>query len=215
MSLSNRRQRLISSRFSATHRRVEILRAKAALLCGLAQGAFSLPRWQALPLQILVCVVMAATFFTGCRQPEVYPVPAQQRWGVSSDLERSRYAAVEMKREGCFGRCPAYGVLYRRDGSVVYRGEKDVDRIGEHRGTISLAEFASLGQILDHTAFERLDADYSGASRDLEVVSITVSYVGGATKTVREAGRRGPLDLWSIQRVLDGLLVHVQWEAQQ
>lgn len=151
----------------------------------------------------LVCVA--------CGGPGALPDLAVPRWGVATDVTVLPFRAITLARVGCFGACPAYSATFLRDGTVTYKGSRFVDRMGEHTGRLPLEEFAGLGQFVQRIGFATFEPAYTAHRQDVETVTVTVTHLDGTTTTVLESGRQGPPGLWALQRVLDGLLVHVKW----
>jgi len=162
--------------------------------------------------RLWVAAVIATAVGAQACAPSDLPRPAVRRWGVVEDVETLPYSEVKLERRGCFGTCPAYTVTFRRDGTVSYQGGRYVDKLGEHTGRLPLEEFASLGHLLERMRFESLEVAYA-APRNPDTVVVSVTQVDGHTSAVLSSGRRGPPELWTLHRVIDGLLVHVRWDA--
>ncbi len=69
--------------------------------------------------------------------------PAQGQYPKTKDFEL-RGVVVTMDRDSCFGRCPVYSLLIHGNGTVVYRGFKNVRVKGKRTNQIPKKEVARL-----------------------------------------------------------------------
>ena len=56
-----------------------------------------------------------------------------------------------------------------------------------------------------------MKADYSEPVTDLPSVIITVKR-GGQKKTVKDYGEFGPLDLWAMEKAIEGVARDIEWK---
>lgn len=158
----------------------------------------------------LVALVWFALAGHACSAPPSLPEPAPATRG---DQRRVIYDDITLTRTGCFGTCPVYTVVYRRNGTVTYTGEQHVDHIGTRQGQIGAATFADLSQFIERSGFASLDSHYRAGGTDAPTTTVTVTYRDGRTMSVSEYGRSGPPALWAVQRVIDGVLPDVRWRV--
>ncbi|MBL8141409.1 MAG: hypothetical protein JNM38_09895 [Acidobacteria bacterium] len=156
---------------------------------------------------LVLCLALAGH---ACSAPPSLPEPAPATRG---DQRRVIYNEISLTRTGCFGTCPIYTVVYRRDGTVTYTGERHVDHAGVHEGRTGKADFADLAQFVERSGLESLDTHYRVPGTDKPTTTVTVTRLDGRTVSVSEYGRSGPPQLWVVQRVIDGMLPDVQWRA--
>lgn len=145
-----------------------------------------------------------------CSASPSLPEPAPATRGDQRGVD---YSEISLTRTGCFGTCPIYTVVYRRDGTVTYTGERHGDHIGVRQGRIGKAGFADLAQFIQRSGFESLDTHYRTPGTDMQTTTVTVTHLDGRTVSVSEYGRSGPPHLWAVQRVIDGVLADAQWRA--
>ena len=88
---------------------------------------------------------------------------------------------VELRRQGCFGRCPSYRVSLSADGTVRFVGERYVASPGEHKGQVPASVVAALRADLQREPFVSLDGRYTpsdprcgSAATDMASVSIAI-----------------------------------------
>ncbi|MEZ5289666.1 MAG: DUF6438 domain-containing protein [Vicinamibacterales bacterium] len=159
----------------------------------------------------LLCATLLC-LLPACRESRALPEPS--RWPpVAEDVAGTPYQEIGLSRTTCFGVCPVYDITYHRDGTVHYRGSEHVDYVGERRGHLPAADFVALARFVDQASFRALDDVYGRppSSSDVPSIAVRVLYVDGSTKSVTLHDRFGPRELWALQRVLDGLMLEVQW----
>lgn len=158
-------------------------------------------------MALVLCVALAGH---ACSAPPSLPEPAPATRGDQRGVD---YSEISLTRTGCFGTCPIYTVVYRRDGTVTYTGERHVDHVGVREGRIGEAEFADMAQFIERSGFESLDTHYRAGGTDKPTATVTVTRLDSRTVSVSEYGRSGPPHLWAVQRVIDGVLADAQWRA--
>lgn len=80
------------------------------------------------------------------------------------------------------------------------------------RGRLFPREFARLGVLLERDGFFRLKPEYSRLIIDAggEVLRVTRA---GVVHQVRNFATDGPLELWSIERAVEGVAANAEWES--
>lgn len=116
----------------------------------------------------------------------------------------------------CGGRgCPDYEITIQREGSENYYSS--VTRVGlkSHEikhGNMYRVEFEKLAELLESEGFFSLDDAYpkDGACADC-VISKVTALRDGRRKKVLHFYDDMPLQLWTIQRTLQGAEQHIEW----
>ena len=111
--------------------------------------------------------------------PEIRPKTGRTFPEVK-DWSSVRFGLV---RTSCFGSCPAYEVEIRGDGSVLYKGERNVAVLGEHRGTISRQSLERLMTRFREADYFSLDAKYMLNASDGAAYTTSLS-INGKTHSV-------------------------------
>ena len=124
-------------------------------------------------------------------------------------IAQSKVTYLKMQRTACFGRCPEYTVEFFKDGSVVYRGKKNVDRIGEYHGKIPLATINAFFKKMSNYKLMSLQELYTSKAADLPRMHLTF-VVNGKTKIISNA-EEGPAYLTQFGKNADSLLTKVTW----
>ena len=132
--------------------------------------------------------------------------------------EASEIQEITMKviYDWCGGRhCPDYEITIQRQGGEEYYSS--VSRVGlqSHeikRRNMYKVEFEKLAQVLESQSFFSLDDTYpkDGACADCVITKVTALRDGRRKKVVYLYDAM-PLQLWTIQRTLEGVEKHVQW----
>jgi len=138
------------------------------------------------------------------------PQIPQSSQGLITEISMNVY------NDGCGGlKCPDYEITFRRDGREKYYSSamRTNTRSGEtRRGDLSSLEFEQLAELLEAQGFFKLQGVYPENSGCADCVIIRVSAVrDGHRKTVTHLYGEVPLELWTIQKVIDGTAADVQW----
>lgn len=116
-------------------------------------------------------------------------------------------------RTPCFGSCPAYEVQVRADGTVFWKGDKNVTRLGSYRATASVAWMEALMLFADQHAFFQMSGQYPAGGRDIPDLPQTISYLknGDREKSIKNGGDAPPA-LRQFERYFEEKLEELAWE---
>ena len=117
---------------------------------------------------------------------------------------------ISLEKGACYGKCPVYKVIFKSDGAASYFGEKNVERIGEFKGSIDKFYFYKLSQLIQYENFFDLEDNYESGMTDLPSAYVSV-VKNGVRKSVRDYGSEGPIKLWTIETVIDALAEKINW----
>ena len=119
---------------------------------------------------------------------------------------------ITLKRGYCYGLCPVYTLTIYGNGTVVYKGEENVNISGTRTDNISEGEVRQL-----ISEFEKIDyfsLNESDFIRILDVSEITTSLtINEKTKTIRHTG--GPKELIELEFKIDEIVNSSQWTGQK
>ena len=153
---------------------------------------------------ILATLIFIIAFTTMAQQEGILKSPqAEDRRGGEQITE------ITLERTACFGTCPMYKVTLRRDGTATYAGRRFVERQGTYTGKVY--GFDRLAQLMDSRGFFNLKDNYSMRATDLPS-AITSAVQAGKRKTIVNYGDAGPVELWGIEKAIDGMMASVKWE---
>lgn len=126
---------------------------------------------------------------------------------------------ITLERERCYGGCPVYKVILRRDGSATYIGKENVPRIGEYKSQVSPyqplgAEFIQLAQLIASQGFLKMNDRYTLLIKDADTVITSIVH-NGKRKTIVNYGNQAPIELYGIERAIDGVAAQIKWEDEK
>lgn len=102
-----------------------------------------------------------------------------------------------------------YRVTFHRSGQAEY----DVFQPKNHRasGQTDLPTFARLCYVLDSNGFKDFQEKYRANPLENTTCLVTVS-TGKSQKTVTDYGTIGPIQLWTIEQLIDGVRERTDWK---
>lgn len=115
-----------------------------------------------------------------------------------------------IQKTGCFGRCPAYSLIFKIDGSVQYHGGDYVDRKGIHKGHINPRHFRRVLQLINESEFALFKNNYAYSITDGST-TYTMVVQNKQEMIVRNYMDAAPATLWAIEQSIDDLQDHVIW----
>lgn len=126
---------------------------------------------------------------------------------------------ITLERERCYGGCPVYKVILRRDGSATYIGKENVSRIGEYKSQVSPyqplgAEFIRLAKLIASQAYLKMNDRYTVPTSDADTVITSIVH-DGKRKTIVNYANQAPIELYGIERAIDGVAAQIKWEQEK
>jgi len=121
------------------------------------------------------------------------------------------YESISLERTPCFGSCPVYRVTLHRSGRAEFEAKAFLPKIGAFTGQVDLPTFARLCYALDNSRFNNFQEKYRANLTDDTACIITVS-TGKSRKTVTDYGAIGPIQLWTIEELIDGVRERIVWK---
>lgn len=131
---------------------------------------------------------------------------------VAAVQARLPYDSISLRRDPCFGTCPMYEVTLYRNGRARYKGLRFVDRIGTWRGEVTIQDYARLSYLLDHLGFMSMPDSFAAASTDLPGATLSAHRTPGGAKAIKDYGYVGPVELWTMREIVDGIAGRISWE---
>jgi hypothetical protein len=137
----------------------------------------------------------------------------------SRDIDQSRandtgITEIGMERTGCYGKCPAYTVIIKSDGTLRYKGEQYAKLKGEHAGKTSQWELNGLFQFIRDSGYFAMQDGYFADVTDLPTV-YTYVVQDGKKKIISNYAISGPTKLWAIEQIIDKLLLEAKWDSEK
>ena len=131
---------------------------------------------------------------------------------LAAIIARLPYDSISLRREPCYGTCPMYEATLYKDGRARYHGERFVERLGDFTGEVMVQDYARLGYLLDRFGFMTLPDSFSIHATDLPGATLTAHRSPGGIKSVSDYGYVGPVELWTMREVFDGVLTRIAWK---
>lgn len=129
---------------------------------------------------------------------------------------------VSIERAGCYGPCPVYKAVLRRDGLSMFIGGENAKRTGKYKARIDKGEFDRLAEFLSSRGFFALKDKYSEGWVVQDIPTITTSAVrSGKRKTVKRktlsdnGPKAAPAELMEIEKAIDAAVEQLEWEKAQ
>lgn len=167
--------------------------------------------------------ILAIAQSAGCRQVAQQEQPGSQLYrflaqpgvgveSVDSIWARLPYDSVYLRREPCFGACPIYEATLYRGGKARYTGTRFVEQIGTYQGEVTLQDYGRLSYLLDRLGYMAFPDSFSVPYTDLPGATLAVSRQPEGRKSVHDYGYVGPVELWTLMEVFDGIIGRIRWE---
>lgn len=149
---------------------------------------------------------MPPTAAPGDLPPGVMPIAPLPAARPVPDIAR-----LGLERTDCLTRCPAYTVVFSSDGSFTYTGEANVERLGEHGGSVSRGALNQVFRFVAAIDYLGLADSYDAGFLDNPATYTLVEW-GAKTKVVLNAGNAAPVTVWALEQLIDDLLDSATWE---
>lgn len=130
-------------------------------------------------------------------------------------MSKDKVVEISMERTMCYGPCPVYKVTFRSDGTAIYEGEAHVEKLGTYKGLIDDNDFQSLLKLMEKLNFSSLDEEYSTKADDCANTITTMLLNDDEIKRVNNYADSGPVEIWAIEKVIDGIINDIYWEREE
>ena len=123
------------------------------------------------------------------------------------------YTEIQLERTSCFGSCPSYSVTLHADGTAEYVGRKFAPKTGKFTGKIYAADYVQLCWAIEKFKLLQGPRSFSEIVIDAPATILRVRKRGTEISTeITTYMMEGPVELWAIQNVIDGLVGQIKWE---
>ena len=137
---------------------------------------------------------------------------AKKTTTVTKPVTAASVVAVHMERTSCFGRCPAYFIDLRSNGSASYSGRLFTQHQGIYEKNIGTSVISPVFRRLEANRVDTCKDEYPALVSDLPNLNFSISYSNGTSKQVSNANY-GPQFLGSIAKEIDELVkVDYSWK---
>jgi len=124
------------------------------------------------------------------------------------------YESISLERTSGAGSNPVYRVTLYRSGQAEFEATAFLPKTGRFTGQVDLPTYARLCYVLDNSRFNDFQDKYRANPLDNTACIVTVS-AGKSQKTVTDYGTIGPIQLWAVEQVIDGIRQGIDWKPVQ
>jgi len=129
---------------------------------------------------------------------------------ISNETEISE---IGIERTLCFGTCPAYSFIVKKDGSFSYEGTDFVERKGKYTGKVDLWTLNNVFKTIKDFGYMGFENEYYYTVTDNPTVYTTV-VKNGQRKIIKNYANTGPIKLWVIEQLIDSLMGNAKWDKR-
>jgi hypothetical protein len=119
------------------------------------------------------------------------------------------YESISLERTTNSASGPIYRVTFHRSGQAEF--DEFQPKKSQATGQIDLPTFARLCYALDSGGFRDFQDKYRANPLENTACMVTVS-TGKSPKTVADYGTIGPIQLWTIEQLIDGVRERTDWK---
>ena len=120
---------------------------------------------------------------------------------------------IGIERSKCYGTCPVYSFIVKRDGSFRYNGINFVKRKGRYAGKVNLWQLNNILKFIKEIDYVKLDDKYFCSVSDYPTV-FTTAVINGKRKIVSNYANAGPSKLWALEELIDHLMNNAVWDKK-
>jgi len=118
---------------------------------------------------------------------------------------------IGIERTNCLTNCPVYTFIVQADGRFRYNGIANVERLGEHTGTVEVGRLQQVLRYAEAIGFMSLQDTYQNSSLD-NPATYTMVTLNGETKVILNYANTAPPTVWALEQLLEGLLEDASWD---
>jgi hypothetical protein len=127
--------------------------------------------------------------------------------------ERMPYRSIEVERLPSIDRSPVDRLVLLRFGKAHYEGKRNVERIGCYTGRFLVNEFGKICYLIDALGIEGMRHSYRAYAKGRVSTVVRLVRADLTEKTIEASGEAGPIELWSVQRVIESVASGISWQA--
>lgn len=169
----------------------------------------------------LLALSLLGAGYAEANDPRVMPIAPLPSSEPLPAIERLGFEATR-----CRGTCAAFKVVFEADGTFVYVGEANVERLGDHSGRVDRAALSMVMRYVEEIGFRSLPTTFTSPLSDFQTTYTTVDYAADVAataaaavgvsdegvKVVQNQGGAAPATVWALERLLVDLLDEATWD---
>jgi hypothetical protein len=114
---------------------------------------------------------------------------------VFEGMDAKNFNEIALSSSGCFGTCPIMNIVVDSTGSVIFYGERYLDKLGFFEGKISIETFNKIKGEFKNASIEKLEQNYSVNWTDDQTISTTFVLNNEFVNSIQDYGEAGPAEL--------------------
>lgn len=183
-------------------------------------------------MRILLMLLVIAMFTLSCKNKKTksektqkettqesqtnIPDPKAERteWIKEMEKELSDSLFVRLQRTACFGRCPIYTLSIYKGGTVIYKGEKWVEKEGLYKSFVDQNVLKQIQKKANEIDFQSLDEVYDNINvTDLPSTIIVLKNEEGFKTVANRYGAPEKLD--DFEGYIDKMVENLDWKKKE
>ena len=112
--------------------------------------------------------------------------------------------SISLERTACYGTCPVYKVIIFADGTVLYKGDRNVTHVGSYTGEIAKQEAQALFAKIANYSWEDYPDKYPIDNYDFP--QFNLEYSTGETSKLVKANTNAAAELIALSKHIDKLI---------
>ncbi len=127
---------------------------------------------------------------------------------VTDEIEEKEMMAgditsLAVKRNACYGRCPAFEFTVDKTGAATYNGQRFVDQLGVWKGQIPNVRLQELWEYCNSLGLEKYESSYKSGAMDAPISSLKIGRRDSVQVIVGDFAM--PDELKDAMKLLDSL----------
>ena len=114
-------------------------------------------------------------------------------YSLEHQKEAERDFRITLEHNGCVKTCPVYSVMINGDGTVLYKGLKNVKVMGKQEYEIPIDDLTKFNEFLYDISHGNVDDEYGSQDKTKNTVIITIDF--GQVKRIVNHDNSGPESL--------------------
>ena len=74
---------------------------------------------------------------------------------------------ISLQKKSCYGKCPIYEIEIFENGSLIFNGKKNVEKIGVYNSKLTKEDMSKILNKAKHIKFQKLQNEYIESLNDL------------------------------------------------
>jgi len=136
------------------------------------QHNFSTMKLSSLLFALLIFSLVACKGSKKSTEEKKEVVSAEQK--VEKDMSASPIKSLAVKRNACFGQCPAFEFTVDNTGACTYHGKRFVDQLGIWKGQVGTDVLEELWNYCDSLDLATYGATYKSGAMDAPISSLKI-----------------------------------------